>query len=108
MPVRGSARSPSAGSRCRACSSRRRCTSHGTDREYEGTPYAIPKDVDTIALWFNRDLLHRAGVDEPTGSWSWQEYRDASEAVTRALGNEQIWGNPAGVANQARGSRTRV
>lgn len=68
---------------------------------YQGAPYAIPKDFDTIALWYNRDLLHRAGVDEPTGSWSWQEYRDASEAVTRALGGEQLWGNPGGVANQA-------
>lgn len=68
---------------------------------YQGTPYALPKDFDTVALWFNRDLLHRAGLDEPDGSWSWQEYRDASEAVTRALGGEQIWGNPGGVANQA-------
>lgn len=68
---------------------------------YERTPYAIPKDFDTIALWYNRDLLHRAGVDEPTGSWSWDEYRDASETVTRALGDEQIWGNPGGTANQA-------
>ena len=68
---------------------------------YEGTPYAIPKDFDTIGLWYNRDLLHRAGVDEPTGSWSWQEYREVSETVTRALGDQQIWGNPGGVANQA-------
>nr|WP_245354345.1 sugar ABC transporter substrate-binding protein [Brachybacterium sacelli] len=68
---------------------------------YQGTPYASPKDFDTIALWYNRDLLHRAGIDEPTGSWSWEEYRDASAAVTRTLGAEQIWGNPGGVANQA-------
>ena len=68
---------------------------------YQGTPYAIPKDFDTIGLWYNRDLLHRAGVDEPTGSWSWQEYREVSETVTRALGDQQIWGNPGGVANQA-------
>lgn len=68
---------------------------------YEGAPYAIPKDFDTIALWYNRDLLQRAGVDEPAGSWSWEEYRDASEAVTRALGDQQVWGNPGGVANQA-------
>ena len=68
---------------------------------HEGAPYAIPKDFDTIALWFNRDLLHRAGLDEPTGSWSWDEYREASGAVTRALGAEQIWGNAGGLANQA-------
>src|SRR5699024_10639653 len=52
-------------------------------------------------LWYNRDLLQRAGVDEPAGSWSWDEYRDASEVVTRALGDQQIWGNPGAVANQA-------
>ncbi len=68
---------------------------------HDGVRYALPKDFDTIALWFNRDLLHRAGVDEPSGSWSWAEYRDASEAVTRTLGSEHIWGNPGGVANQA-------
>ncbi|WP_122939537.1 sugar ABC transporter substrate-binding protein [Brachybacterium sp. EE-P12] len=68
---------------------------------HEGAPYAIPKDFDTIALWFNRDLLHRAGLDEPTDSWSWDEYREASGAVTRALGAEQIWGNAGGLANQA-------
>ena len=68
---------------------------------HEGAPYAIPKDFDTIALWFNRDLLHRAGLDEPTGSWSWDEYREASGAVTHALGAEQIWGNAGGLANQA-------
>ena len=68
---------------------------------HEGAPYAIPKDFDTIALWFNRDLLHREGLDEPTDSWSWDEYREASGAVTRALGAEQIWGNAGGLANQA-------
>ena len=68
---------------------------------YQGTPYAIPKDFETIALWYNRDLRQRAGVDAPAGSWSWDEYRDASEVVTRALGDQQIWGNPGGVANQA-------
>lgn len=68
---------------------------------YQRTPYAIPKDFDTVALWYNRDLLQRAGVDEPTGSWSWDEYREASAVVTRALGGEQVWGNPGGVANQA-------
>lgn len=68
---------------------------------YQGVPYAVPKDFDTIGLWYNRELLHRAGVDEPTGSWTWQEYRDASEIVTRALGSEQIWGNSGGIWPQA-------
>ncbi|PWH07501.1 sugar ABC transporter substrate-binding protein [Brachybacterium endophyticum] len=68
---------------------------------YEGARYAIPKDFDTIGLWYNRELLHRAGVDEPDGSWSWQQYRDASEQVTRKLAADRIWGNPGGVDTQA-------
>jgi multiple sugar transport system substrate-binding protein len=68
---------------------------------FEDTPYAIPKDFDTIGLWYNRELLHRAGVDEPQGSWSWEQYRDASEAVTTKLSADRIWGNPGGVETQA-------
>lgn len=63
--------------------------------------YAVPKDFDTIALWYNRDLLHRAGVDEPRGSWSWEEFRTAAHEVTRALGAENIWGHAGGVETQA-------
>ncbi|EYT47757.1 sugar ABC transporter substrate-binding protein [Brachybacterium muris UCD-AY4] len=68
---------------------------------YQGVQYAIPKDFDTIGLWYNRELLHRAGVDEPTESWTWEQYREVSETVTRALGSEQIWGNSGGLAPQA-------
>lgn len=68
---------------------------------YQGVQYAIPKDFDTIGLWYNRELLHRAGVDEPTESWTWEQYREVSETVTRELGSEQIWGNSGGLAPQA-------
>jgi multiple sugar transport system substrate-binding protein len=68
---------------------------------YGTTRYAIPKDFDTIGLWYNRELLHRAGVDAPDGSWSWEQYRDASEQVTRKLRSDRIWGNPGGVETQA-------
>lgn len=67
----------------------------------DGAPYAVPKDFDTIALWYNQDLLHRAGVDDPTGDWSWEDYRGASATVTRALADERVWGNPGGTENQA-------
>lgn len=68
---------------------------------YQGVQYAIPKDFDTIGLWYNRELLHRAGVDEPAESWTWEQYREVSETVTRELGSEQIWGNSGGLAPQA-------
>lgn len=33
---------------------------------YDGKNYAIPKDVDTIALWYNKTLFDEAGLAYPT------------------------------------------
>lgn len=33
--------------------------------EYDGKTYAIPKDVDTIALWYNKKMFDEAGLAYP-------------------------------------------
>ncbi len=58
----------------------------------EGTQYAVPKDFDTVAMWFNRDVFARAGVEEPTGDWTWQEFQDAGVAISEALADEGTYG----------------
>ena len=35
----------------------------------DGTHYAIPKDYDTVALWYNKDMFDAAGVEYPTNDW---------------------------------------
>jgi multiple sugar transport system substrate-binding protein len=37
---------------------------------YNKKYYAVPKDVDTIALWYNRALFDQAGVAYPTDDWT--------------------------------------
>lgn len=67
----------------------------------DGTQWAIPKDFDTIGLWYNQDILHRADVDDPDASWTWDTYREASTTITTALGGERIWGTAGGFDGQA-------
>ena len=38
--------------------------------QYEGKTYAIPKDVDTIALWYNRTMFDEAGLSYPDETWT--------------------------------------
>lgn len=44
-----------------------------------GTPYAIPLEIDSLALFVNTDLLTAAGVAIPT---NWEEFRDAAKKMT--------------------------
>lgn len=52
---------------------------------FEGEAYAIPKDFDTIGLWYNRRLFDEAGEPYPDGTWTWDEFRAAAERLTAAL-----------------------
>ena len=40
---------------------------------YEDKYYAVPKDVDTIALWYNKTMFEEAGLDYPTADWTWDD-----------------------------------
>ncbi|MDR2256383.1 MAG: sugar ABC transporter substrate-binding protein [Arthrobacter sp.] len=46
---------------------------------FDGKLYGAPKDFDTVALWYNKDLLKKAGVDVPT---TWAEMQSAAKKLT--------------------------
>ncbi|OUN93698.1 ABC transporter substrate-binding protein [Blautia sp. An46] len=50
---------------------------------YDGKNYAIPKDVDTIALWYNKTLFDEAGLAYPTADWAWDDLYEAAKALTK-------------------------
>ena len=37
---------------------------------YDGSYYAIPKDYDTIALWYNKTMFDEAGLEYPNENWN--------------------------------------
>ena len=58
--------------------------------EYEGRQYAIPKDFDTIALWYNKTLFDEAGLAYPDENWDWETLATAAKKLTDT--EQGIWG----------------
>ena len=68
---------------------------------FEETIYAIPRDFDTIGLYYNRDLFDAAGVEYPTGDWTWDDLRTAAEALTIMDGDTASqWGYASPLGDQ--------
>jgi multiple sugar transport system substrate-binding protein len=47
---------------------------------YEGKDYAVPSLNNTVALYYHKDMLEKAGVTPPT---TWAELKDAAKKLTQ-------------------------
>ena len=47
----------------------------------DGRLYGVPKDKDTIALLYNKEMFDAAGVAYPDESWTWDDLTAASAAI---------------------------
>lgn len=65
---------------------------------YEGTHYGLPKDFDTIGLWYNKEIFDAAGVAYPTDQWTWADVRSAAKELTDA--DSGVYGIAAPVNRQ--------
>ncbi|WP_312172809.1 extracellular solute-binding protein [Microbacterium sp.] len=50
--------------------------------EVDGAAYAVPYRQDSWVLFYNKALFDAAGVEQPDGSWTWDDYADAAAALT--------------------------
>jgi len=50
----------------------------------KGNQYAIPKDYDTIGLWYNKTMFDTAGVEYPSDKWTWDDLYNAAKKLTKA------------------------
>lgn len=48
----------------------------------DGKNYAIPKDIDTIGLWYNKTMFDEAGISYPDETWTWNTLLDAAKKLT--------------------------
>lgn len=46
-----------------------------------GKIYAVPFSIDTLALYYNKDILYSAGLAKPPETWT--EFKDYVEKITR-------------------------
>lgn len=42
----------------------------------------VPKDYDTIGLWYNKALFDEAGIEYPDGNWTWDDLLVAAQELT--------------------------
>lgn len=57
---------------------------------WQGVHYGIPRDFDTIALFYNKDLFDAAGMAYPDDTWTWDTFRATAEQLTDS--GKGIWG----------------
>jgi multiple sugar transport system substrate-binding protein len=58
--------------------------------------WGMPKYVNLMTLWVNKDLFDKAGVKYPTKDWTHNDYTDAMTRLTRREGQEIVqWGGAA-------------
>lgn len=51
---------------------------------FKGNQYAVPKDYDTIGLWYNKTMFDKAGVAYPNEKWTWNDLYKAAKKLTKA------------------------
>ena len=49
---------------------------------YDNTLYGIPKDFDTVGLWYNKSIFDAAGVAYPNANWTWADFQAAAAKLT--------------------------
>lgn len=49
---------------------------------YDGKVYGIPKDFNTLGLFYNKDLFDKTKLAYPTDTWTWDDLKSAAKSLT--------------------------
>lgn len=55
---------------------------------FGGKNFGIPKDIDTIGLWYNKTMFDEAGVKYPDETWTWNDFIEAAKKLTKPDGSQ--------------------
>jgi len=59
-----------------------------------GVTYGVPKDFNTLGLFYNKGLFEAAALEEPTDDWTWDDLKAAAEALSDPANNVYGMGVP--------------
>lgn len=54
----------------------------------DGDQLAVPKDIDTCAVWYNKKMFNEAGIAYPTADWTWEDFREIAKKLTNPEKNQ--------------------
>lgn len=49
---------------------------------FDGKLYGAPKDFDSIAVFYNKALFDKAGLDYPAEGWTWADFQEAALKIS--------------------------
>lgn len=49
---------------------------------YDGKSYGVPKDFNTLGMFYNKALFDKAGLEYPTDDWTWDNLKEAAGKLT--------------------------
>jgi multiple sugar transport system substrate-binding protein len=64
---------------------------------FEGKHFGLPKDFDTVGVWYNKTLFDAAKVAYPSDNWTWADFKATTAKLTNpAKGQYGIGANLSG------------
>lgn len=64
--------------------------------ETTGGTYGLPWSYASEILYYNKDMFDEAGVAYPTSDWTWDDFKEAAEKLTKREGDKTVqWGADA-------------
>ena len=70
---------------------------------FDDEQYGMPKDFDTVALWYNKAILAEAGVEIPDDTWTWEDFATAAKTVSDTLADQGVYGVATGLTGGQEG-----
>lgn len=68
---------------------------------FDGKHFGIPKDFDTIGVFYNKEIFKQAGVEKPDSGWTWNDFHEKAKAISDWGKTKGIWGCAAAINNDA-------
>ncbi len=53
---------------------------------WDGKIYGLPKDSNTLVVYYNKDLFDANGVEYPNANWTWDDFENAAKTLTNVSG----------------------
>ncbi|MDO5721291.1 MAG: sugar ABC transporter substrate-binding protein [Actinomycetaceae bacterium] len=66
---------------------------------FDGKHYGIPKDFDTVGVFYNKKIFADAGVEPPQSGWTWEDFHEKAKAISDWGKDKGIWGAACPVAS---------
>lgn len=70
----------------------------------DGKHYGIPKDYDTIGVFYNKKIFQQAGLAEPQSNWTWDDFHESAKKISDWGKSQGIYGCATTIVGDGQGT----